>query len=70
MALCSSLSALERRHRVEHDAQVMFPGDLSLGLADSEQLAEAGSARARGKLEADHGIPQRRAYSVLIDQTN
>ncbi len=54
-AFCSSLRALERRHRVEHDAQLVFPGDLLRGLADAEQLAKTGSAIAREELESAHG---------------
>ena len=54
-AFCSSLRVLERRQRVEHDAQVVLPRDLARGLADAEQLAEAGSAIAREELESGHG---------------
>jgi hypothetical protein len=54
--LGSPLDVFERPHAVTDDAQVMLPRDLALGLADAEQLAEAGSPRAREELESGHEI--------------
>jgi len=39
-SLGAALRVFERRHRVEHDAQVVFPRNLALGLADAEQFAK------------------------------
>src|SRR5439155_1885869 len=54
--LGSPLDIFERPHAVADDAQVMLPRDLALSLADAEQLAEAGSPRAREELESGHEI--------------
>src|SRR6266567_7621578 len=51
---CPSLRVLERRHWVEHDAEVVLSRDLMRGLADAEQFAETESPRAREQFESGH----------------
>jgi Domain of unknown function (DUF4158) len=58
-SLGDALGVFERRERVEHDAQVVLPRDLTRGLADAEQLAKAESGRAREELESGHRNPGR-----------
>ena len=53
------LAVLERRHWVMHDAQVVLSRDLARGLADAEQLAEAGSPSAWEEVESGHQVPLR-----------
>ena len=57
VALRAPLGVFERRHRVEHDAQVVLARHLARSLADAEQLAKAGSPRAREELESGYEIP-------------
>ena len=68
LLLRSALGVLERRHGVAHDAQVVLPRDLVLGLADAEQLAEAGSSIAREELESGNGIPVREPTACLLSR--
>jgi hypothetical protein len=66
VAAGAALGVIERRHGVAHDAQVVLPQDLTLGLGDAKQLAVAGSSIAREELDrAMESLVRERAYRVF-----